>query len=30
MQEMPPRWSVDTPKPEWRMQSPQGERWQGE
>ena len=30
LQEMPPRWSDDTPKPEWRMQSPQGERWQGE
>lgn len=30
MQEMPPRWSEDTPKPEWRMRAPQGERWQGE
>ena len=30
MQEMPPRWSDDTPKPEWRMQPPQGERWLGE
>ena len=30
MQEWPPRWDDGTPKPEWRMRVPAGERWQGE
>ncbi len=30
LQELPPRWSEDAPKNEWRMRAPTGDHWQGE